>query len=804
MRVSLGYVFLIGIFVTSIITGTIIRVPQHPLKNAYTFQSQLPLNPLIEEMVNMVSEDELLNNLESLVGFHTRHTSSDTSSTDTGIGAARNFILSSFEEYRQAGGGSLEASFFVFPATVCEVVNSAHKNVLATIPGISTPERVFMASGHMDNRPIDICDFTSFAPGANDDGSGTVVSMELARIFSHFTDSFESTVILMTVTGEDEGLYGSTAYADWALENDLGINGMITNDVVGNIEGCVDPECPTGEEIIIDSTSVRHFSGDPSTSTSRQLSRYMKLKAERYVNDVDWTVNLIPSIDRPGRGGDHMPFYNNGYPAVRFTEPHEYGDGSGLNGRQHNETDLVEFMDMPYLARIVKTNIAGLASLAMAPDRPKDLVAEDPGTGTQILMTWPFTQSEADFSGYRVAYRSTYPEESLFYNDIIDVGNVNQYTLSGLKPNVSLYVSVSAYDTSGNESVFSDEVLLAPIVVEEVSVLPTYVTPGKDSVVVTGVVVSDTSGLTLYAEIETPDERPLDSLRLYDDGTHEDVAAGDGLFANVWPAPPIDEQVYFVDLHITISDSDTVTSELDNVQLFTTIGPLAYESVVPLNDTIPNPGENLIFRVNLKNHGSTATATDVTAQLSSSHTCVNELIANNAGWADIPAGESSNMTSGFYILNIAETCPGGTDIPIDMSIASEGYFFWSDSFTIHVYDIGPVEIANQEGILPEVHALLQNYPNPFNPVTTLRYDLPERSEVVLTVYDIMGREARTLVQGMEEPGYKSVSWDGTDDSGNPVSAGVYLYRIFAGGVLRTGSFGQAGDFTQTRKMLLLK
>lgn len=418
-----------------------------------------PINPIIEAMLNSVSTDSILLDLLTLVSFHTRHTNSDTTSANFGIGAARNFILNRFQQFSSQSSGAIQPSFFVFPATVCGVINSTHKNVLATILGSQTPERIIIASGHMDGRTHDNCDNNSFAPSANDDGSGTVVSIEMARVLSQFADEIESTLILMTVTGEDQGLFGSTAYADWAFENNLRIDAMITNDVVGNITGCVDPACPNGN-FITDSTSVRHFSGGPSTSSSRQLTRYMKLKAEQYITEVSWTVTLIPSIDRPGRGGDHQPFFDNGYTAARFTEPHEFGDGTGNNGRQHNEFDLVEFVNIPYVARIVKNNIAGLAILAMAPETPTaPIEIQNVGNGTDLVLTWFTTNTEPDFAGYRLAVRHP---DSLFYEQIILVGDTTNYTLTGLTPEQILYLCYSAIDTSGNESIFTNEILAVP------------------------------------------------------------------------------------------------------------------------------------------------------------------------------------------------------------------------------------------------------------------------------------------------------------------------------------------------------
>jgi len=184
------------------------------------------------------------------------------------------------------------------------------------------------------------------------------------------------------------------------------------------------------------------------------------LKAEQYVTDVDWTVNLIPALDRPGRGGDHIPFFNNGYAAVRFTEAHEFGDGSGGNGHQHNGTDSMQYVNINYLTRIVKTNLAGLASLAMAPETPQSQIhVINVGNGKELLLDWEKTNTEPDFGGYRIAIRNP---DSLFYDQIILAGNVNSFTLMGLIPEQAIYISYSALDTSGNESIFSGETLVLP------------------------------------------------------------------------------------------------------------------------------------------------------------------------------------------------------------------------------------------------------------------------------------------------------------------------------------------------------
>lgn len=445
------------IFIPFTLFSVVGQSQEYNIADSWNFSSRILTNATIEEMIDSVSADIIMANVDTLVGFYTRHTNSDTLSSTTGVGAARRWVYDKFEAYSiDSATYDLQPSYFTFNTTVCGIYGE-HRNMLAALPGTATPGRYFLAMGHIDSRTNDVCDDTSFSPSANDDGSGTAISMEMARIMSRYP--FESTVILMVVTGEDQGLYGSTAYAQWAQSQSMNLGAAITNDVVGNIEGCENPACPPGEPVIIDSTSVRHFSGTPETGISRQLTRYMKLKAMEYLQG--FTVNLIPALDRPGRSGDHVPFYNRGYAAARFTEAHENGDGSGNNGRQHNAHDTVSYYNTNpgYMANIARLNIAGIASLALAPAPPSGLQAEDAGNGTSVVLIWPNTQTEPDFDGYRIAVR---PQGELFYTDVVDAGNVNQFFLDSLTEGQLVYLSISAYDTDDNESVFCPEISFTP------------------------------------------------------------------------------------------------------------------------------------------------------------------------------------------------------------------------------------------------------------------------------------------------------------------------------------------------------
>jgi hypothetical protein len=419
----------------------------------------LSIDPAIATLLDEVSADSLQATVQTLQDFSTRHTNSDTSSVTMGVGAARNWVHDRFAAISAASGGAVQPGFFDWQAEICSVTGS-HRNVLATISGAGDPDRLFVVGAHLDSRTTDVCNAVSFAPGANDDGSGIACLIEEARLLH--TLSPDATVIFQAFTGEEQGLHGSEAYTAHAGEGNLDIAGMINNDTIGNVDGCPDsPDCGGGPATDADSTSVRCFSGDPATASSRQLARLAKLIGEAYVPEM--TVHLIPLLDRPTRGGDHIPFYEHGYPAIRFIETLENTQ------EQHSSNDLIDHMEFSYLARNVRINLALLANLCLAPPTPTGLQVFDRGTGGTIRATWSPVIGTPDLAGYRVAYRYL-DGDSLYYADIVDAGAGTSVDISGLTDGVTVAVSVSSYDTGGHESIFSPEKLITPETVPQVPV----------------------------------------------------------------------------------------------------------------------------------------------------------------------------------------------------------------------------------------------------------------------------------------------------------------------------------------------
>ena len=417
--------------------------------------------PQIEQIVKDISSARIDAYIRKLVSFQTRHTMSDTVSNSTGIGAARRWIKAELE---RCGGGKLEVSFdsYVEPAgrrlsRATEIVN-----VVATLKGTQSPERMYVVSGHYDSRASDVMDATSFAPGANDDASGTAAVMEMACVISQQAQhKFDATLVFMTVAAEEQGLYGASHWAQQAREKNWNVAGMFTNDIIGSSRD---------ENGVIDNKQVRLFAegipalkdmpealrtlvstGGESDSISRQLARHVKEIGERYV--PDFTVSIVHRRDRYLRGGDHIPFLERGYAALRFTEPnedfkHQHQDIRLEKGVQMG--DLPEFVDPDYVAQVTRVNAAALASLALAPAAPTKVQVKTAQLENDTQLVWEANQ-EADLAGYRIVWRDT---TSPLWQGSQFVGKVSEFKVKG-KSKDNYFFGVQAVDTDGNVSVAS-------------------------------------------------------------------------------------------------------------------------------------------------------------------------------------------------------------------------------------------------------------------------------------------------------------------------------------------------------------
>jgi hypothetical protein len=387
----------------------------------------LPADPVILSWVQQVSADSLLADVTALVDFHTRHTYSDTVSNTTGIGAARRWMWSRF------GATGAFAAFFPWNGywngnpVPCF-------NIHGTLPGLSPDSPLIVLGSHIDSRAASANDVTGFAPGADDNGSATAALLEVSRILS--VADLQNSMAMAAFAGEEQGLLGSAAYAQALWNSGASVTGMINMDMIGHIAH------PTGE---IDSTTVRCFSGPPQESSSRQLARYVKWVGEGYSDGL--TVELINALDRPGRSGDHVSFYNLGYPSVRIMETAEDV------AYQHGPSDIPDNMSFSYAVKVTRLVLGVAATLSLTDPQPPPPSVLNGGDGESLIVSWPDSLNPPPGEVIRVAYRLS---GDLYWQDIIASPVPSPLVISGLTENQAYLISISV-SNDGLPSLFSVE-----------------------------------------------------------------------------------------------------------------------------------------------------------------------------------------------------------------------------------------------------------------------------------------------------------------------------------------------------------
>jgi hypothetical protein len=415
-------------------------------------------------MARQVSARQIRANIEKLASFGTRHTLSGADAqavqSGRGIGAAREWIKQEFERYSAACGGCLKVEFQSYVQEPAERVARPTEivNVIATLPGTDPANagRIYVVTGHYDSRNSDPLDPMGDAPGANDDASGTAVSLECARILSQY--KFPATIVFMAVAGEEQGLLGARHFAKTAKADGRNIAGVLNNDIVGGNKTAGDtqqrpglvrvfsegiPQAATEAEI----RQIRALASE-SDSTSRQLARYIAEAARKHL-PAGFRPELIYRRDRYLRGGDHSAFNEFGFAAVRFTEYREDYNHQHQNPRTEGGVeygDLPKFVDYAYVANVARLNLATLAELALAPAPPANVKLQTKELQNDSTITW-----EAPPGGLAVAYevlwrRTTAAE----WEGSKRVGNVTRVTLPRSKDNVIF--AVRAVGKTGHRS----------------------------------------------------------------------------------------------------------------------------------------------------------------------------------------------------------------------------------------------------------------------------------------------------------------------------------------------------------------
>lgn len=421
-----------------------------------------------------ISGDSLKSNIIALASFHNRNTGSDTNSTQKGIGAARRWVYSKFQQYSAANQNRLLPSYLQFTRAICNV--SQHRNIFAVLPGIDTSDKsIILIEGHIDSRCEVLCDTACRAQGVEDNASGTALVMEMARVMSKY--SYNHTIVFLVTIAEEQGLYGAEAFADYCVQNTIKIKGVLNNDVIGGIlcgQTSSPPSCPGLNNV--DSTQVRLFSAGSFNSAHKGLARFIKLEYKENLlqqSAVPMQISIMSPEDRTGRSGDHVPFRQLGFTAMRFTSANEHGNANVSSGtysdRQHTtrdtlgmdtNSDLVVdsfFVSFPYLARnaIINGNAAGM--MGIGPKQPDmSLTAAGPNS-----MRVQITQ-QTQYNQYRIGVRSTTHD----WDSVYTMTGILVDTIFNLQAGF-YYVSAMSVDTNGIESLPSTEYVLSFVGVNE-------------------------------------------------------------------------------------------------------------------------------------------------------------------------------------------------------------------------------------------------------------------------------------------------------------------------------------------------
>jgi Zn-dependent M28 family amino/carboxypeptidase len=441
---SLG-VFALIVFVAALLAGQ---------------NSPAYVDPQIKGALNEISAGQIQSNIEKLVSFQTRSTLSaqDPASiaAGRGIGAAREWIKSEFERYSRECAGCMEVKTDSFTQPVGQRIPSPTRltNVYAVLKGTNPDDakRIVLVTGHYDSRNSSNDDRTGIAPGANDDGSGTAVSLECARVLSKL--KFPRTIIFLTVAGEEQGLYGSKHFAEFAKSQGWQVEAVLNNDIVGGDKSAgQDPTVVrVFSESIPDKATERDIRmirllGGENDSPSRQLARYITETARIYQPGVAPLMEF--RLDRYLRGGDHSSFNEEGFAAVRFTEFQENFTRQHQNVRTENGIeygDLPKFVDFEYVANVARVNAATLAALASAPEPPQNVKLETKELVNDSTLHWD-APADGRAVGYEILWRATRDPD---WEHSQHVGSVTRATVPVSKDNVIF--AVQSVDEAGHKS----------------------------------------------------------------------------------------------------------------------------------------------------------------------------------------------------------------------------------------------------------------------------------------------------------------------------------------------------------------
>ncbi|KJD33222.1 peptidase M28 [Tamlana sedimentorum] len=414
-------------------------------------------NPKIYDIIKNVSANNIENDIQALVNFGTRNTFSDTTSNTRGIGAARRWIKKEFETISQSCNNCIDVFYqkdFVTKAGNRRVPHDAWVvNVVAIQKGTKYPNRYIIMSGDIDSRASNTMDFTTDAPGANDNASGMAGTIEAARVLSKY--KFESSIVYVGLSGEEQGLFGGAGLAKYAKENNWDIIGVFNNDMIGNIkgvDGVIDNKTfrifsePVPSNETEKQRQLRRFYGGEVDGISRQLARYVHKNVKTYMPDMN--PMMVYRLDRFGRGGHHRPFNDLGFAGIRIMEAHENYTQQHQDVREENSIkygDVIEHVNFDYAKKLTAVNAINLASLAWAPPQPTNVAI-----GGMVEASAKLKWDKVDGAkGYKIYWRDT---TSPTWDNSRYVENITEFTLDSIVID-NYFFGVSSVGENGFESV---------------------------------------------------------------------------------------------------------------------------------------------------------------------------------------------------------------------------------------------------------------------------------------------------------------------------------------------------------------
>jgi hypothetical protein len=435
--------------------------------NPNAFKASKILNlpdSIVKGIQRQVSADSLKKYLEILRTFKNRNTGSDTISKTIGIGASRRWVYSKFVQFSKANESRLIPSYLQFDQIICS--QNQHKNIFAVLPGLDTSDKsIIILEAHLDSRCKDVCDTTCIAEGMEDNGSGTALVIELARIMSQY--SYNHTLVFLLTIAEEQGLNGAEAFADYVQLKGIKVKAVLNNDVIGGIicgNTASQPGCSGAG--LVDSLNVRIFSFGGFNSFHKGLARYTKMQYNnriRPISKVKMNVNIMTPEDRTGRGGDHIPFRQHNYTAIRFTAANENGNADVSNGtyndRQHTSNDLLGldtdndkkldsfFVNFNYLARNAVNNGCAAGMIGISPATPDFTLSTDWVSQLSVNIT-----QQTQFNKYKVGVRTISNDWDTVYSF-----TGTSFTFNVKNP-ATYIVSVCSVNDKGVESLFSKEI----------------------------------------------------------------------------------------------------------------------------------------------------------------------------------------------------------------------------------------------------------------------------------------------------------------------------------------------------------